>query len=111
MNKIFSLLLIITLFFSCKNEKGISIEKIITDNSFATITSLVDHFAEENLSKGNASAFAVAIYREGHMYQNYYGALNGDSEQQLNDDSLFEIASITKTFTGSLVAEAVLSGK
>ena len=54
-------------------------------------------------------SLAVGIIAGEKEYQIYKGTLiNG---QKPNAQSLYEIASITKTFTGSLAARAVLDGK
>ncbi|MBO3117029.1 serine hydrolase [Winogradskyella sp. DF17] len=109
--KQFKLILISLLIFGCNSEKKDNISEVSVKNTFNKFTNLVDAFAENTIKKGNANSFAVAIYKDGEMYQNYYGAIDKDGNNKPNDSSLYEIASITKTFTGSLVAKAVLAGK
>jgi len=97
--------------FSCNSEKKVNISEDSANDAFNKLTNLVDGFAENSIKKGNANSFALAIYKDGEMYQNYYGEIDKDGNNKPNDSSLYEIASITKTFTGSLVAKAVLAGK
>ncbi|WP_452221383.1 serine hydrolase [Lacinutrix salivirga] len=111
MKNTFYTTLIALLLFSCKDSKAPNIDKVIEDDKFFQLTNLVDAFAENSIKKGNVNSFAVAIYKDGKMYQNYYGEIDKGSKIKPNDSTLYEIASITKTFTGSLVAKAVLSDK
>ena len=111
MEKIVYIIVCLTIIFGCKNKEETQKAVAVDEDKFSQLTSLIDHFAEENLSKGNVNSFAVAVYRDGKMYQNYYGTIKGNQTNKPNDTSLYEIASITKTFTGSLVAKAVLAGK
>lgn len=103
---------VVSLFIlSCNSEKKENTTEIPVNNSFGKLTNLVDAFAENIIKKGNSNFFAVAIYKDGEMYQSYYGEIDKGGNNKPNDSSLYEIASITKTFTGSLVAKAVLAGK
>ena len=111
MKRVIYILIFSFLPFSCKDHKEAKIENLTKDKGFSQLTSLVDFFAEDILSKGNSNAIAVAIYKDGKMYQNYYGTLDKEGTKKPNNNALFEIASITKTFTGALVAKAVLDGK
>ncbi|WP_439152176.1 serine hydrolase [Winogradskyella sp.] len=109
--KQFRLVLISLLIFSCNSKKRENISEVSVDNTFNNLTNLVDAFAENIIKNGNANSFAVAIYKDGEMYQNYYGEIDKGANNKPDDSSLYEIASITKTFTGSLVAKSVLAGK
>lgn len=91
----------------CVQKTNINQESTLANTAFSEFTKLVDFAAEDALEKGNATSFALAIYKDGEIYQNYYG----ETTSKPNDNSLYEIASITKTFTGSLVAKAVVAGK
>ncbi|MDM1503517.1 beta-lactamase family protein [Myroides marinus] len=79
--------------------------------SFQELSRIVDQYANKTLQKGNINSLAIGIYRDGEVYKQYYGVLDSASKQKPNDDTLYEIASITKTFTGALVTRAVLERK
>lgn len=108
----FIIYLFCILIISC-NKKETENNNVATgvDDTFSKVTSLVDYFAEDILSNGNANSFALAMYKDGKMYQNYYGEIDKGASNTPDESSLYEIASITKTFTGSLVAKAVLDNK
>jgi len=75
------------------------------------LTNLIDQYADNTLQKRNINSLAVAIYKDGQVYHNYYGNIHKDSTDSPNDNSVYEIASITKVFAGSLVGRAVLENK
>ncbi|MDO8953318.1 MAG: serine hydrolase [Gammaproteobacteria bacterium] len=53
---------------------------------------------------------AVLIYHDGHMYAYYFGVSNLKSNTPVTGQTIFELGSITKTFTGLLLAEGIQSG-
>ncbi len=78
---------------------------------FKQLTNSIDQYADNTLEKGNINSLAVAIYKDGQVYHNYYGNIHKDSKGIANDNSVYEIASVTKVFVGSLAAKAVLENK
>ncbi|MEI5638973.1 MULTISPECIES: serine hydrolase domain-containing protein [unclassified Pseudoalteromonas] len=73
----------------------------------------IESFIAEELNglliNKNRQVAAVAIVSGEHTYQAFFGQLpNGEKP---NSNTLFEIASITKTYTGLLLAQAVLDNK
>tara|TARA_R110000850_G_scaffold18580_4_gene56876 strand:+ start:10115 stop:10345 length:231 start_codon:yes stop_codon:yes gene_type:complete len=53
----------------------------------------------------------LAVYSDGKFYHNYYGELDKNSNNPPNDKTLYEIASVSKVFAGSLAAKADLENK
>ncbi|PQJ80100.1 serine hydrolase domain-containing protein [Polaribacter porphyrae] len=99
------IVLILILIISCKSKKEAEIKP------FQQLSSLVDNYAENTLQKENINSIALAIYRNGEVYYNFYGELDKGKKNTPNNNTLYEIASITKVFTGSLAAKAVLENK
>jgi CubicO group peptidase (beta-lactamase class C family) len=85
--------------------------KKIEEPPVKQLSKFIDQYAEEALQKGNINSIAVAVYRDGNIYQNYYGEIDGGAQNMPNDSTLYEIASITKVFAGSLAAKAVIENK
>jgi CubicO group peptidase (beta-lactamase class C family) len=81
------------------------------DNSFKNLSNIIDQYAENTLKKGSINSLALAIYKDGKIYQQYYGEMDKNSNNKPNDNTLYEIASISKAFVGSLTAKAVLEKK
>ncbi|WP_299382665.1 serine hydrolase [uncultured Lacinutrix sp.] len=99
------LLFLIVTTFSCKSNT----EKQV--DTFKEITKLVDIYANQTLEKNNINSLAFAIYKDGKVYKNYYGEIDKGANNTPDDNTLYEIASITKVFAGSLAAKAVLENK
>ncbi|NRD21641.1 serine hydrolase [Winogradskyella litoriviva] len=109
--KLIQFIIISILVFSCNNSKETAEKiEISEDKTFSKLTSLIDGYAKNTLQKGNINSIALAVYKDGETYQNYYGEIENGKKNIPSDSSLYEIASITKTFTGALASKAVLSG-
>lgn len=55
--------------------------------------------------------FSIGFIQNNQEYYSSYGTLNKESNIDINKNSVFEIASITKLVTSNLLAQAVLEGK
>lgn len=106
----YKLLLIVSTLFviGCQQPKE---DKQTTLSPFNEVSNLIDQYAESTLARGNINSLAVAAYRDGETYHNYYGELDTSMANTPNDSTVYEIASITKIFAGSLTARAVLEKK
>jgi CubicO group peptidase (beta-lactamase class C family) len=82
---------------SCKNHDAINFES----NARAEIIEFID---------GNVGqVVSISVVDAGNTYQYHLGTLsNGDIP---NNHTIYEIGSITKTYTGLVVAKAILDGK
>jgi D-alanyl-D-alanine-carboxypeptidase/D-alanyl-D-alanine-endopeptidase len=58
-----------------------------------------------------AVALSIGVFRDGNSYIYNFGSVHRDKHDQPSGDTLYPIASITKTFTGTLLAHAVIEGK
>lgn len=104
MNKIFAVFSLLFL-LGCETKKQNTIEP------FQQLTHFVDQYSENIIEQGNVNTMSVAIYKDGKTYHNYYKPIDSGEGNIPNDNTLFEIASITKVFTGSLMAKAILDKK
>jgi CubicO group peptidase (beta-lactamase class C family) len=75
------------------------------------IDSIVDNAAKQFLTNAEFNCVSVGVNYEGKTYTYYYGFLDNSKKEKPNDNTLFEIASLTKTLTGNLLAQAVLDNK
>lgn len=78
---------------------------------FKDVTNLIDKYANKTLQGNNINTIALSVYKNDNFYHNYYGEIDKNSGIKPNDSTLFEVASISKVFLGSLVAKAVLENK
>lgn len=105
MSKKLLLATIVLSFISC------DISETKKTTPFKEYTQLLDTYAKETIKKGNIPTIALAVYKDGEVYSNYYGTIEKGAGIKPNDSSLFEFASISKVFVGSLVARAVVERK
>lgn len=103
-------LIMFALMMSCSSTEEVEITGEAGKEPFAELTDIIDQHAENTLLNGNINALAIAVYRNGEVYHNYFGEIDPGGNNQPNDNTLFEVASISKVFVGSLVAKAVVEG-
>ncbi len=76
------------------------------------ISKKIDSIISDNYKKNPEVGISVGyINNNNEEYYTSYGNLNAESKIQINKNSLFEIASITKILTSNLIAQAVLDHK
>lgn len=69
------------------------------------LESFVQAEINEFLYEENAQIASIAIVSKGEIYQNHFGRL--DNSARPNNQTIYELASITKTYTGLVLAKAV----
>lgn len=82
-----------------------------SQNSEDTLTLIVDAEADKFLKDSRFSSVSIAVYHKGKSYIGHYGELDKNQNNEPTNETLYEIASVTKTMTGYLVACAVEEGK
>lgn len=86
--------------------------RVPTDNPLKTqLDSLVDKYAAIYMSSPKAVGFSIGIYRTGKKFIYSYGEMEKGSARPVTDQTIFTDGSITKTFTGVLLARAVTEKK
>jgi len=73
--------------------------------------SLVNHAAAKLTAPPNEMGLSIGLVHKGHGYFYNYGNLEIKKPSPPTQHTLYEIGSITKTFTGYLLAKAVLEKK
>ncbi|OEK05528.1 hypothetical protein BFP71_09680 [Roseivirga misakiensis] len=63
------------------------------------------------LKSKNINSVSIGIYYQGETVTNHLGELYKGEGNTPNDQTIYEIGSVTKTLTGYLMAKAVLDGK
>lgn len=75
------------------------------------IESAISKNALQLLEDKRFHSVSIAVYKDGGSTIRHFGELTIGKGDRPNDSTLYEIASVTKTFTGYLAAKAVLDGK
>lgn len=76
-----------------------------------TIYSIMNTNAENIAEKTGAYSVSLGIVKDGKIYTTHFGEIDKGKGNKADDNTYFEIASVTKLFTGQLLAKAVLEGK
>jgi beta-lactamase class C len=76
------------------------------DSGRRQLEQLVNAAIEPVMKEHNVPGMAVAITVKGQRYVFNYGVASKESGQKVGADTIFEVGSLTKTFTGILAAYA-----
>ncbi|AWK06103.1 hypothetical protein HYN56_18465 [Flavobacterium crocinum] len=71
----------------------------------------MDKTASILMNKSKANSISIGVVKNGKTYTRHYGEIDKGKENPATNTTVFEVASITKLFTGLLAAQAVLEGK
>ncbi|KMQ58407.1 hypothetical protein ACM46_22130 [Chryseobacterium angstadtii] len=83
-------------------------------NSFKrdiNLKSIVDNAANKMIEKPLINAVSIGIVYNGQEFIGHYGELEKGKSNAPTDQTVYEIGSLSKTMTGTLVAKAVLEKK
>lgn len=106
MIKPFVILIFAATIFSCLNLLNInSIRKL------DPVQALIEKNAHSLLLDPNINSVSVGIFKDGEVYTGHFGELDKGRGNKPTDTTIYEIASVSKSFTGTLVAQAVLDSK
>lgn len=76
-----------------------------------SMESKVHNAAREVMQHYSIPGLAIAVTVDGHRRFYSYGVASKQTQQKVTDETLFEIGSISKTFTATLAAYAEVEGK
>ena len=82
-----------------------------TASKSQSLQEAMDGVAQELLEDRRFHSTTIAVYKDGKSIIRHYGELTQGLGNPPTDSSLYDIASVTKTFTGTLAAKAVLEGR
>ncbi|PJJ79617.1 serine hydrolase domain-containing protein [Mucilaginibacter auburnensis] len=100
------------LFQPYKDNSIKKIDHAATDNKLATLADKkVDTAAREYIQKANTVGLSIGIIKDGVLNIYNYGETAKGNKKLPTGNTIFEIGSITKTFTATLLAWYVNEGK
>ena len=86
-------------------------QEIYSDAIGKNVKKIIDINAKEALKDSLINSLSIGIYVNNVSYNFHYGELTKGKGDTPTNETIYEIASVTKTFTGTLAAKAVLEGK
>lgn len=96
--------------FVGKAQTGI--KGVQTKNQFKTsMDSMIHQSALLYLGEASRAGLSIGIYGPDFLATYHYGTTHKGKNQLPTNETVYEIGSISKTFTGTLLAQAVLDGK
>jgi len=93
MKNIFALFFLLLLLGSCKK-----------DEISPTLDEQIEHLAKSHLIFGRTPGVAIGTFHDGLEKYYFFGTKNLSIEEEIDEFTMFEIGSITKTFTSLLFA-------
>ncbi|UZU00045.1 serine hydrolase [Chryseobacterium fluminis] len=102
MNKLLSFL------FALANTFAISQNM---NNSESPVYLILDKTAEVLLKNSKAYSVSIGIVKDGKVYTKHYGEIDKGKANKADNNTYFEIASVTKVMTGYLLAQTVMEKK
>lgn len=81
------------------------------DNFSKKIQASIDVNAVELLTDPKINSVSIGVFSDGKKYISHFGELDKGKGNTPTNNTIYEIASVSKTLTGVLVANAVLEGK
>ncbi|SHH70025.1 serine hydrolase domain-containing protein [Flavobacterium defluvii] len=110
MKKVFLLLAFLAYALICSAQ--IDKTKIPTDNKLKTkLDSLVDRSVFTFMNNNSRVGISIGIIKNGKQFIYNYGSTQREKQELPTGSTVYELASISKTFASTLLARAVLEGK
>jgi serine-type D-Ala-D-Ala carboxypeptidase/endopeptidase len=72
---------------------------------------LISQQGDEYLKSNSGVGLSIGVFNAGHKYFYNFGVANKDKHETPMQDTVYEIGSLSKTFTGILLAQAIIDGK
>ena len=101
------ILFLITLILTFILQKSSSQERGNSD----IIVKTIDKHGKDFVRNKNISSVSIGVLKDGEIYTKHFGELEKGRDNTPNNESIYEVGSVTKTMTGYLVAKAVKEGK
>ncbi len=70
----------------------------------------IDRFGNQFLQEPNAVGVAVGVIKDGKVYDRFFGTVRKGEDVKPDGKTLFQLASVTKSFTAALLAKSVQDG-
>ncbi|UZR96491.1 serine hydrolase domain-containing protein [Chondrinema litorale] len=90
---------------------SLTIHFLSAQNEEQLIQKAIEKHGEKFIKNKNISSVSIGVYKNDKTYTTHFGELEKGARNSPNNKTIYEIASVTKTMTGYLVAKAILEEK
>lgn len=63
------------------------------------------------LKNENISSVSIGVFKDGNTFTQHFGEIQIGQDNPPNNETIYEVASVTKTMTGYLAAKGIIEGK
>lgn len=99
-------------FLPFKSDQGFKRLDYASSNPLKTaVDSLVNKIVQTHMQSPENCGLSIGVLRNDETFYYHYGETQRDNKILPNENTLYEIGSVTKTFCGLLLAQAVKEGK
>lgn len=77
----------------------------------SAVSAAIEKYGNAFLRNKGITSVSIGVFKAGEIYTQHFGEIEKGKGNLPNDETIYEIASVTKTATGYLVAKAVLEKK
>lgn len=100
------------LFQPYKTEQAGPVKKSVTDNALSTpLDKKIEDIMQPFMFESKTVGLSIGVLKDGKTYFYNYGETKKGDGQIPSAENIYEIGSITKTFTGILLAKAIVEKK
>jgi CubicO group peptidase (beta-lactamase class C family) len=89
----------------------LSLLLILTSAKAQDVNQIIEKQANSILKNKEITSVSIGVFKDGQTFIGHFGTLEKGNNIPPTDETLYEIASVTKTFTGYLAAKAVLENR
>ncbi|MEM6319130.1 MAG: serine hydrolase domain-containing protein [Bacteroidota bacterium] len=86
-------------------------KEAVADKAVPAVKKILQENAASFLSDPKINAVSIGVYKDGKTYTQHLGELDKGKKNTPTDATIYEIASVSKSFAGILVAQAVVDKK
>lgn len=110
-NRTLLIFVLSSVFCLAQTALKVNTDKNSTSTKNINIKTLMDSAADKMIKKPLIHSASIGIVYQGKEFIGHYGELEKGKGNCPNDETIYEIGSLSKTFAGTLVAKAILEKK
>jgi CubicO group peptidase (beta-lactamase class C family) len=82
-----------------------------TQDRYDNISKIIEKNGSSFINNKNITSVSIGVYKDGNTYTQHFGSVEKGKAILPDDETIYEIGSVSKTIAGYLMAEGILEGK